>query len=578
MYSKTQYSDVARVARALFATVNSAYSLRKLSLLEEGSWSEIARSKIVPSLYDQPYLFGYDYACHYFLKKLSFSNDAPRLHQEALQQFLSVESRIKTVNHSLRYSSLPSDVEGILSYAKRKIESVLRGFKVEEFLEGCGWGPGASSSLRGQGATRDNKIMERSFSVTGRCLPIARAFLSSDSSWMRVRLGDDVMGCCSPLAGEFDICEDGRFSTVPKDMTRRRSIDIQPTLNLFFQKSIGKMIRRRLKRCGIDLDDQSRNQELARAAFKSGLCTIDLESASDSVSSELVRLLLPTDWYEWMDKLRTHSIDLDGTSHTLSKFSAMGNGFTFELESLIFYSLCWAVVRIESNDFESPISVYGDDIIVSSIYYERVSTVLSCCGFIINDEKSFKDGPFYESCGKHFFMGFDVTPPIQKEALDSGPSAVRCANRLWRWAYRMGSGLCLDNVASQAFGIAAGVASSYHTLSNLRRTSPLPLQPWYLEGDGGLISNDLNLVSRTERMRKHPFNTIDRHGTMILTLYSASVMKRRGHEAAMLHDLLSVGRMSEQPTYGLVTPRGDIKWITSRRRVIRQTCECPSWC
>lgn len=565
MSSKKPITDVARVSRALYLSVSSPYSLEKLKFLESGDWASISKSKIDPALYDNPSTFAYDYACHYFLKKLSFSGDVPRLHKDALQQFLAVEQRVADTNHKIRFSSLSSDVEGILSYAKRKIEAVLGDFVLSEFLEGCGWGPGATSSLKGTVATRDRKILEESISTTGRALPIIRAFLTSDMSWMRARIGDAVIGNCSPMASEFNVSEDGRFATVPKDMNRRRSIDIQPTANLFLQKGAGKMIRRRLKRCGIDLDDQTRNQNLAARAFSEGLCTIDLEAASDSVSTELVRLLLPTDWFKWLDSLRTHSISLDGSSHRLAKFSAMGNGFTFELESLIFYALCWGVVRAEAGDNDSPISVYGDDIIVASAHYGRVKTVLEECGFVINDTKSFFTGPFYESCGKHYFQGFDVTPPIQKEALDGGPAAVRCANRLWRWAHRMGAGLCLDGVASQPFEIAKSVALSYHRFRSLRKVVPLPRQPWWLEGDGGLIDTKFSAPC-------------DRNGTYWLDLYCASVRKRRGDGAALLYDTLYVGRMSEMPSYGWVTPRGEVKWIIGRRRVVRLTMDSPQWC
>jgi hypothetical protein len=347
-------------------------------------------------------------------------------------------------------------------------------------------------------------------------------------------------------------------------MNRRRSIDIQPTANLFLQKGIGKMLRRRLKRCGIDLDDQSRNQLLAQQAYSAGLATIDLESASDTVSSELVRLLLPAEWYKWLDRFRTHSISLDGQSHKLAKFSAMGNGFTFELESLIFYSLCWAVVRAEANDYESPISVYGDDIIVSSVHFERVSVVLTECGFILNGDKSFSDGPFYESCGKHYFKGFDVTPPIQKEVIDSGPSSIRAANRLWRWAFRMGSGLCLDSVASQAFEVASDLVVQHHQFKHLRKAIAVPVQPWYLEGDGGLITNN-------------DFGS-DRNRIVRIPLYRAVSKRKRGIESALLHETLHVGRMSELPSYGYVTPRGDVKWTIGLRRVALVPIGSPLWC
>jgi hypothetical protein len=82
----------------------------------------------------------------------------------------------------------------------------------------------------------------------------------------------------------------------------------------------------------------------------------------------------------------------------------MGNGFTFELESLIFFAIasCSCDAGI--------VSVYGDDIIVPSQYATDVMKNLEMCGFSLNWDKSFIDGPFRESCGGDYFEGFDIRP------------------------------------------------------------------------------------------------------------------------------------------------------------------------
>lgn len=110
----------------------------------------------------------------------------------------------------------------------------------------------------------------------------------------------------------------------------------------------------------------------------------------------------------------------------------MGNGFTFELESLIFWALCSAVMDCLSIDGD--LSVYGDDIIVPVKAYPAVKEILAFAGFTTNDKKTFADGPFRESCGKHYFKGQDVTPIYIRNRPTCWPDYVAIANKLRRHA------------------------------------------------------------------------------------------------------------------------------------------------
>ena len=179
---------------------------------------------------------------------------------------------------------------------------------------------------------------------------------------------------------------------------------------MFFQKGIGGTMRERLRRIGINLNDQSLNQRLAlKGSITGELATIDLSSASDSVSLGLVDFLIPEDWREAIGVTRSHFCQLPGGSFAcLKKVSSMGNGFTFELESLIFYALAKAVYPTGKTGRD--ISVYGDDIIVPTAGVGQLVDLLKFCGFSTNVEKSFWSGPFRESCGKHYFRGHEVTP------------------------------------------------------------------------------------------------------------------------------------------------------------------------
>lgn len=115
----------------------------------------------------------------------------------------------------------------------------------------------------------------------------------------------------------------------------------------------------------------------------------------------------------------------------------MGNGYTFELESLIFYSLAYAAVSVSSD--EAPhVLVYGDDIIVKTVYADVVISTLEAFGFQLNLKKSHYNDLYRESCGAHYFDRVLVTPVYQKEELKNVEEIYHMANRLRHYAARLG--------------------------------------------------------------------------------------------------------------------------------------------
>jgi hypothetical protein len=200
---------------------------------------------------------------------------------------------------------------------------------------------------------------------------------------------------------------------------------------MFIQRTAGSYIRKRLRSFGIDLNDQTINQRLARDAVKMGLATIDLSSASDSISVELVRKCLPDDWFSFLDDIRVKSVEIDGSIHQTSMFSSMGNGFTFELESLLFWCITRAVAFF--SKVKGKISVYGDDIIAPSRIVPRLIRLFSYLGFKINTKKTFWRGPFRESCGKHYHTFVDVTPFYLRKSIGCKTDIIRVLNQLLKW-------------------------------------------------------------------------------------------------------------------------------------------------
>lgn len=221
--------------------------------------------------------------------------------------------------------------------------------------------------------------------------------------------------------------------TVPKKTDIDRCACKEPDVNMFLQKGVGAHIRRQLRRFGINLNDQSINRRLARVGSLSGdLATLDLSSASDSVTISCVQALLPTEWFLYLNDIRSQSVVVDGVTVRTEMFSSMGNGFTFELESLIFYALMRTVSYFEG--ISGVISVYGDDLIIPSGMYDMAVSALSEFGFSVNEEKSFATGPFRESCGGHYHLGEDITPFYLKRPPTHLTDLIRVVNQLRRWA------------------------------------------------------------------------------------------------------------------------------------------------
>lgn len=532
-----------------------------------------------PSAYSHHRSFAADYAVYTYLRKLNGSSaDKQRLDREAYLGFKETESFVNSTNLRLRRElSWYPGAERLLSDVKSKIARVLGPFDFNEFANGCEWGPGATASLKSIDSRVDKKILEPQLSVTAAALPYAVAYLKYDTGWLASRCGTQIEGPVSPLLCNFHVVRSSRLTTVDKTIRERRVIDIQPTANLFLQKGLGSMIRRRLKRDGIDLDSQTRNQILAQFALRMNLATVDLSKASDTVSYQLVAEVIPDDWFAIMRDLRTDSTVLpDGSYHYLSKFSAMGNGYTFELESLIFHALC-TVVKQYVGVADSVHGVYGDDIIIDRHAVKCLYSAFDLFGFIPNKEKSWSTTLFRESCGKHFFDGHDVTPLYQKVEITSPLELAAAANRLFRWNLRISEGV-LDSHLLMPYLLLRDVFGHW-----VREVAPVikdrgvyrkfcPLQPYWLEGDDALIDPDWRPRLRDGVWVIDSFDVrpvkehADQHALYALTLRRMSLRRLTDIEASKGLALLVDPDDAGTPFLGLATRKGGKTVVNLKRR------------
>jgi hypothetical protein len=298
----------------------------------------------------------------------------------------------------------------------------------------------------------------------------------------------------SNLLGDFLLVPGNKLSFVPKTSEISRTICTEPLLNMLFQKGIAAVFESRLEeRFGINLSTQpDKNRQLAREGSENGAFgTIDLSSASDSISLGLLRRVLPGGTLSWLMQTRSPKVELpDGSLLDLHMVSSMGNAFTFPLQTILFACVVVGVYRAIGIAPIHPkggqlgnYAVFGDDIIVRSDAYDLVVSVLKRIGFLVNDDKSFNEGPFRESCGSDFWSGYPVRG-VYCQRLSSMQDRYSLINRL--------------NVWSANHGILL-----YSTIQALLGTvKNIPVPPWESDVSGVKVPYDMVVPQLRRRPHK----------------------------------------------------------------------------
>lgn len=469
------------LARTLTAYGRLGTSLAQI--LSTNDHRRVVSTVINPNGYSHWRHFFADYSAVNLVKKYPFlSLPGVNPKEVAIAKFRESETRCRMTNFKFYHPQLlPHSSRVLLARAKREVKRILGKFSLDDILPFLSHGPGATFGTRKDRGHPWFKFGDLTPTVTGECLALHRQFLNYCELWDNIHRITDI---------DPKVVVGSKVTTVPKDARADRVIAIEPLLNMFYQKGIGGLMRSRLKRSGCDLNDQTINQAFAYEGSKTNLiATIDLSSASDSVSRALVEYLLPEDWLQFLNATRSNYSCLDGEILFLQKYSSMGNGYTFELESLIFLALGRAVAF---GSTESIVSVYGDDIAISSNIASELIDLLNVCGFSTNREKSFLSGPFRESCGKHYFLGYDVSPLYVKADIQSQDRYLWYLNSVKRFAYRFaGMGYGCSDQFKDLYGFL------YQFLNPKYRSLSIP--EGY--GDGGVVRDFDECVPRPSAVK-----------------------------------------------------------------------------
>jgi hypothetical protein len=350
-----------------------------------------------------------------------FGNGDQERRAKALDKFYKSEARCRRTTRRLDYYWDHSDRESptmrlILTRARAHVDRVLGPVDraVNRLVSGVRFGPGMTvCSTDSSQTTPYYKVSKGAKTVTSSARPYANAAFMSSPEWVRHHAEVDWGSRTAVM--EWSIVKSCRLTFVPKDERSMRTIAIEPFGNVSLQLGLHDFMVERLRSvAGIDLSSQKWNQGQAQLGSVTGeVVTIDLSSASDCVSPGLVRRLVRPQWVALLDDLRSKYYQLEGVEYEFSKWSSMGNGYTFALETLLFWALAQSCEELCGSGHSA--SVYGDDIIVSASSALLVLEALRYAGFVPNPDKTFVVGHFRESCGSDWYDGRNVRPVFLKK-------------------------------------------------------------------------------------------------------------------------------------------------------------------
>lgn len=446
------YHTECSVFTHMCGTIRTPIAELAAKMVSEGNWLGLVSIKVEPSSYQNSSDYFKDVQVAAFFKKFKGFDLGIDLKAKALDTFWESERQCYQSNE--RLSPLLSDenhygerLGSFIRTWRKKVKRVL-GKAPKKYQLAGRFGPGSTFSDVGDFILIPDKLSDNitctehsaEFQHFWDVTAWARFASRGLQTGLTAMFGDAEYQPDERCYAErsFEVVRGNRFTTVDKDALRKRGICIEPSLNVFYQLAVGQWLTDRMRRVlGWDKSTAADfHRRLARIGSLTGaVATIDLSNASDTVCRLLVQLLLPDDWFSLLNGLRSSHTFIGGHWARLEKFSSMGNGFTFELETLIFWTLVQTVESLEpaTEDAFTPgltTSVFGDDIICPRSVSKSAVAALKFFGFTPNESKTFLDGPFRESCGGDYFAGDCVRPFHLKEPIHEPAQLISLANRI----------------------------------------------------------------------------------------------------------------------------------------------------
>lgn len=369
------------------------------------------------------------------LKKYRFAQDVytdEELHELTCKKYIAEQVRLasKQPDTALR---------GMVVRRARKIaRGILGSLNSEDIELACKFGSRSSIGCPLADAYLDVKLTDkRAFtgSVEGAAW-FKNHILTKD--WLMSEIVDKIG---KPVDATFAAHETLTLVTVPKSWKTYRLITPLTLLDLFYSNGLGKVVQDRLAASKLDIRRlQQRHQGwMKEMSLSRSSATADLSAASDSLTRELLNQVLPRDWYCALKPLFRNQVLYKRSGETVQMYTEsvlpMGNGATFPVETLVFYSIIRAIGEL--SGIKGRYSVYGDDLIYPSRLHRYVARIFPMLGLQLNLDKTFVGAPFRESCGSDFYRGCDV-----RSFYLQGEGAKLTRSKYAAFLYKTYNGLC----------------------------------------------------------------------------------------------------------------------------------------
>lgn len=342
-----------------------------------------------------------------FSKRFTYSDDVIPGHQldiQAVEKFAATQVRLPAGRPQSQA------VFKVLQKARQIVKTILRDYDLDEHLKLCYFGSRAAKGV----PLRTSYLDERLKHLSGS---------SEHLYWFKTQCLDkdhllsEACSCGEVKTPHLAQVATLTLSPVPKKWNSRRIIMPNTVVGNYWSNGLGSLIQCRLAEAGLDIRRlQEVHKMLAcRYSRRRSHVTADLSAASDSFTWWLVRMLVPARWFRELNMGRiklAHYEARHGTPRliTMQSFMTMGIGFTFPLQTLLFYSLVRAIGHLLHQD--GVYSVYGDDLIYPRAIHSHVKFLFDRIGFKLNEDKTHVTTSFRESCGGDYFDGVDVRPCI----------------------------------------------------------------------------------------------------------------------------------------------------------------------
>lgn len=385
-----------------------------------------------------------------FKKDCSYSTSPTERNDRAFSSFVEAEAQCGRTNEFFKLARSRPRIEEewhVLYTAQSILSNIVKKFRWDK--TDLNFGPGSNVKLSGSKSSLSGKLQNQLMCST-RCLRYIKEVAVPHFPGYLFSTG--VINNYPFLHVDrerIEVINYDELLFVPKTSETSRTICRGPVFNMVLQKGVASFLKSCLENSGLVINETPENHAtfVEYGSVYGGISTIDLSSASDTISFEFVKFMFDGSddargIFDIMCDLRLSKTVSPYGTFELNKFSAMGNGFTFELETLLFYCLGLAVKKIFGRRRDI-VSCFGDDIIVSNHLASSLIRTLVFSGFSVNTDKTFLTGSFFESCGEDYMLGCRVRPIYFKlpEVQDVGKRKdvewlYYLANRIRETAYR----------------------------------------------------------------------------------------------------------------------------------------------